>query len=415
MNENTNEKTSIRDIKISKNRERIESYSNEYSNSNLPPQSTSSYKSKNKRKWPKFLLIISIFIVVFALISIFFHSVSVEVTPKTEEITLNKNNTYQAVVSVGDTPAPNIIKYEIKNFSFSTKKEIKSVGIEEKKEKATGKIKIINNSDKAQKLRKETRFRNGDKIFMTYKSTMIPAHSSIVAKTFATEPGEEYNLPVGTKLDIPGFEEVNSPLFKKMSGEISEEFTGGFLGKDNVPNKDDLELARKTSRDKLEILADSKIVDNLPEGYLLVDSQLFRDFSEKMLSIDDKIILTTVINIQAIVFREDDFLKMILNLKEKDKNLKIKDRTSLRFKILSDNFSVDAGDSFDFSVQGKIKMYYDLDKEAFLTLIRGKSEKEAHQRIKDNFKHFDVDISFSPFWRSSIPDNVEDIEVKINN
>lgn len=416
-----NNKTSIRDIKISKKREHIDSYSNEsedFTKDNFPPQSTSSYKEKNKKKWPKIITIVLIFLIIFSAISIFFHSANVEITPKYEEIVFAKENIYQATASIqeeGTEQAPNLIQYELANFSFSLQEEMDSIGVEERENKATGKIKIINNSNETQKLLKETRFRNENKIFMTYKSVTVPANSSIIADAFATEAGQEYNLSQGVKFDIPGFEEVNSPLFTKMSGEVAESFTGGLIGKNNIPDKNDLKLARETSQDKLEVMADSEIVDKIKEGYLLVDSRSFREFSEKMSSQENKVILTTTLNVQTILFKESNFLQMILNLDEQDEDLKIKDITSLKFDILSENLSIDAADDFNFNLQGNIKIYRKFDEESFLIMIKGDSKDEVNKKIENNFEHFDIDIALRPFWRSSIPNNEEKIKIKVNN
>lgn len=410
-----NDKTSIRDIKLSSKREKIE-YANKHrviADKNLASQGN--FVKKNKNLGLKIFLFSIILLLIFGGISIFLHSAKIIITPKTQEVVFTEMDTYQAVANEKNEKEKNIIRYELVNFSFSVEKNMKSIGVEEKKEKATGKIKIINNSTRTQKLRKETRFRNNGRIFMTYKSTTIPANSFLIAPAFSVEAGAEYNLPVGTKFDIPGFEEAKSPLFAKMSGEVAEAFSGGIIGKNNIPHKDDLKLNQRKALEELKIKADSEISQQIEDNYILVDSTSFRKFSENLISQDEKVILNSTVDIQAIVFPKIDFIKMILNLEEEENDLGIKNIDTLSFNITSDNFSVEKAEDFNFTLGGRAEVYWHLDQKSFLSKVRGKTKKEITESLQNNFKNFAVDISVTPIWRSKIPNNLEKIKIKIMN
>lgn len=409
MSEIKKSKLSIQDIKISKKREKLDYSSRKQSiNDNLKYP-----LKKNKKKWLKIVAGSTIFIVIFIVISIVFHSTHIIIKPKTENIIFTGSDVYTAIWA-DETEAElplNTIQYQIFPLVFISETIIDTMAVKNKEEQATGKIKIINNSNRTQKLRKETRFRIDDKIFMTYKSVTIPANSSVVAEAFATESGAEYNLKSGVKLDIPGFEEVNSPLFTKITGEIYQSFTGGFIGKINIPNKNDLEKAESDAIEELKLLANQEIANKITENYILVDYKISQNFSHKTSSDGNKVLVSSSLDIKAIVFNKKEFMSVVGYL---DEELIIVDITELNFNILpKKDFSVDSEDDFNFNLMGKIKMSQKFNEDTFVTLIKGANKKEVKEKLKDNFTNFKIEISIIPFWRSSIPNNIDNIKVEL--
>jgi hypothetical protein len=80
----------------------------------------------------------------------------------------------------------------------------------------------------------------------------------------------------------------------------------------------------------------------------------------------------------------------------------------------SDKFNIDSGSDFLFSVNGEAKIYWVLDEDAFIQTIKGKDLDEIKDILSNSYKSFEFEFNTSPFWRSSIPENEEDIEIIIN-
>ena len=150
-------KGSIRDISVSKQRsERI--------NSRILPERKNknmSYKEENKKKWPKYTLAFLLLAFLFLFFTFFFHKAEIVVVPKPQTIVF-KDDVYSAIKSGSQNNKPEALNYDILTLTLEDKKIIPSVTTQEVSKKALGKIKIINNSSKTQRLRKETRFQTGD-------------------------------------------------------------------------------------------------------------------------------------------------------------------------------------------------------------------------------------------------------------
>ena len=100
------------------------------------------------------------------------------------------------------------------------------------------------------------------------------------------------------------------------------------------------------------------------------------------------------------------------------KDLDIRGIYGLDIRVLqkdNQNFSelFKKGESFKFTVTGKIEIIEGIDKKLFKELISGKNKKEYTEQIARNYPNIEANISVFPFWRSSIPQNVDKIEIII--
>jgi hypothetical protein len=251
--------------------------------------------------------------------------------------------------------------YEIIEVEAKVSNEISSVGVEEVFNKAKGKIKIINNTKKNQKLRKETRFKFKDLVFKTYKSVTIPANSSVVVDAFADEAGRKYNIKKDIDFIVPGFKEAKMNYeYKNIVGLSFTDFSGGMIGKINIPNKNELVAVKEKLKVKsYKILKDKLNKINSGDEYIIINSKLnvIDEFDVK--SVGEKVFVNIVSKQKIPVLKKVDFANMILKISEKGKasKIKINDFSKLQFKILDmENFNISKNKDIIFSVTGSAKV-----------------------------------------------------------
>lgn len=256
-----------------------------------------------------------------------------------------------------------VTQYQVLEIVAEDQKEIASIGVEEIAEKATGKIKITNNTSKTQKLRKETRFRNGDLIFKTYKSVTIPSKTSVIVDAFADMAGLDSNIAKGMEFDIPGFkEEKMDNEYKNIFGIAETAFTGGIVGKTNIPNKDELAAAKDDlKKSVLDTLAVKRKKNEKGQDFILIGNNPYTQYNFETTSMDDKVLVSVKAVQKTPIIAKSDFIAMILQSEdittEKVDQLEIKDFSKIEFRILnSDNLNIDSGDNFLFSVKGNTEI-----------------------------------------------------------
>lgn len=310
--------------------------------------------------------------------------------------------------------------YEVFTISSQAQEDVASIGVEDIFESSKGRIKISNKTKKNQRLRKETRFQNGDLIFKTYKSVTIPSKSSVVVDVYADESGKSYNLKKDTIFNIPGFKESKmDDEFEKITAVSVSDFSGGMIGRVNIPNKNEFDKAKdnlyKKSIDDLKNKLDN---DSKKEEYIFLDSSadIENDFSVESNGDKNTVIIKSIKNIIAI--KKIDFISMILKTEqtsEEDlKNVEINDFSGLSFKIVDENnFDIRSQKDILFSINGSAKISWVLDENSFIEMIRGESITDVEKELEKSFKNFKFSFSTSPFWRSTIPEDKSDIKITI--
>lgn len=312
-------------------------------------------------------------------------------------------------------------EYEVITVSSKQQEKISSVGIEEVFRKAKGKIRIINKTNKNQKLRKETRFENNGLVFKTYKSVTIPSNSSVIADAFADEAGRKYNIEKDVVFSIPGFKEAKmDEEYSQITGVAYTNFIDGMVGKVNIPNKEEFDNAKISLLEKNSVILKSKIQEHeKKEDYIFLDSFFDAEniFTTKSDGDENIVIIESMQKIPLI--KKKNFIAMILNYNDSIKNkdldyIKIKDLSELTFKIINvDNLDVNSENNILFSINGNAKISWIIDEDLFITSIKGNSMDEVEKNLKNSFKNFEFNISVFPFWRSSVPKEVSEIDMII--
>ena len=371
-------------------------------------------KKSKKGKIFKWIFIFSVFTGILLYFHFWAYGANFEVKPKERIISLKEEIFDADKNSVQPNKA---IPFKIINYTFETKKEVEVKMVQNVKRPAVGKIKIINNTNKAQKLRKETRFETPDgKIFKIYKSITIPPKLSIIRDAFADKPGPEYNLKKGVKMTIPGFKEVNNTyLYKNMSGEIASDFQGGYIGKEYLPNEEDYKTKKaeieREIEEKLPLLTLSKIDKN---QYILNLDGIFAKTDYKVVTENGKNYISAITNVKAVIFKKDDFLSLITHLsKDVISDYDLKSKSFLKFKIFNkESLNLDNLIEFKFKISGDVKYIKKFNLEKFKKEVAGKSKDEVDRIIKNNYSlDYSIKYSIFPFWRNQIPEDIEKIKI----
>jgi hypothetical protein len=259
------------------------------------------------------------------------------------------------------------IKGELKTLGFTnyekliitskTEQSVKSIGVEEISKKSEGKIKIINKTSENQKLRKETRFKNGDLVFKTYKSVTVPANSSVIVNSFSDNAGEQYNLKKDTVFNIPGFKEAKmTEEYEKITAVSYSDFVGGMVGKVNIPNKKDLDNAKENLLKKsLVEMEGKKQKHEKNDEYIFLSSFSDTENTFSVRSVGEENVVTIISIQKNIIIKKSDFIEMILKSdnKEELKDIEISDFSKLSFEVVDNqNFDVDSQKNLLFSVNG---------------------------------------------------------------
>ena len=364
-----------------------------------------------KKPWKKIFFIFIFIFILGIFYGYFFHSATFEIQNKEKDIKFS-NNIYKA--SNFKEKTKDELPFKIIKMVFYFNKDLKSELIEEVKKKAEGKIKIINNTSKVQKLRKETRFVVEDKIYKIFKSVTILPKSFIIRQAFADSPGMEFNLKKGRKMVIPGFKEVNDlKSYKNIIGEIAEDFQGGFVGKKDIPNKHDYQNKKKILIDEINSTLLIKIKKEIPKYYLLNTDGIFKKMKFEIKKIKDQLKLIVKVDVKVVVFDKLDFLSMVSGLDKKEiKDYFITSTAFLKFKLFNKNkIIIENLRNFTFELNGKMRYIKKFNKKKFINLVRNKKQTDLKNLFQNNFNDFKIESSIFPFWFTNIPNKKEDIKI----
>ena len=323
-------------------------------------------------------------------------------------------NTHAAEVLKEELVIPGIIFSKNKNLTASfTPSGVKNIS-----EKSKGKITIYNNFSKdKQILVATTRFEapNG-KIYRLDKRVVVPGMPGFIeANISADKPGEEYNSSPIDYLTIPGFK--SSPRFNKFYGKVSGNITGGFIGTVPYPNNDDISKAKKET---LELLRDNlraSLAIEMPQGIKILKEA--EKFEPGEIVLDTKINETKKFSVTAgaklniFGFREDDLKGLMDHLMNKQLGFELEPiENEISYSDILPNF----GNGFmTAGVNYRAKFTNKFDVGQFLSVVRGRNEKELENII---LSYSDIDnatVAFTPFWVKNIPKEERKISVDLSH
>ena len=323
------------------------------------------------------------------------------------------------------------LSYEVMTLESTREQQIEATGQVEVKEQATGVIEIVKTTPGAERLIKNTRFRTKDGlVFRIKESVVVPGAvkdadgnlvpGTIRAEAFADDVGQEYNVPLGTTFDIPGFKENGyDALYKAITGRVAEPFTGGYNGPQY--KVDETKMAEVNQRLEKELRDDllARIDDERPAGFITYKDSVAITYTDlpTVKYKDGYVLLKKQAILQLPMFKNTELGSYLAEKSVPTYDggeVRIDNPDALTFSYTSPttSSSIIANEpSLTFKLVGKPLLIWVYDKDKLIKELAGKS-KTAARNIIDAFPALEgVSVSITPFWKQTLPESPEDIDV----
>jgi hypothetical protein len=363
-----------------------------------------------------FIAIISILFLVFS-ISFLFTKATITIHPKTEDLVLNKNLTAMKDSQEG-------LSFDLVALSGEEEKIIKAGAEQDLEIKASGRVVIFNDfSTSPQSLNVDTRLESSKgKLYKTDAKVTVPGKSkdgtpgSIEVGIYAAEAGEEYNSgPEDFK--IFGFK--GTPKYEKFYARSKGNIAEGFKGKVRSVSAEDKLTVLNELKDSLKMKLSEKAINQIPEGFILFPDATF-------LTVDDEIINTHVAGdtvpvtlkgtLYGFLFKEEDLTKAITAVSVPgydNSSTYIPDIKQFVFSLTNKVDSMKDIKNLNFNLTGTSKIIWEVDKNAIVSDLLGKSKKEF-KTILEKYVNIDgAELVLRPVWRRSIPEEIKSINVVV--
>ena len=308
--------------------------------------------------------------------------------------------------------------YEIMKLDSTSESQVKASGQIDVTTQASGRIEIVKTTPGTERVIKNTRFRSPDgKIFRIKESVVIPGSvnnvpGTIQAEVFADEAGDGYNLPSGTKFDVPGFQESKlDDLYKAISANNKDAFTGGFKGPQFKIDDSELGTARQALQVRLRDELIKRVNAEKPAGYVALPGAVAISYNQlpaveygnDLVTIKEQAVL------QIPIFKATDFGTFLAKqavATYSGGQVRVDDPQALTFeyKTASTSSSVIANEpSLTFTLKGKPKLIWEYDVEKLKKNLAGLPKTSIANAIKEYPGIESAKVSITPFWKRSFP------------
>lgn len=343
---------------------------------------------------------------------------------KKEIITLNliaDSNISSVNLSKGIMPAQVLEEKLEKSFTFS------STGKIDVNEFATGKVTIYNEySSSPQTLVASTRLVSSTGQLFRITETVIIAGATIeggkiisnstIVNVKAAKPGSDSNIG-STTFSIPGFKGTDKYL--SFYGESKEKMTGGFTGERVVVTEKDITEAKKKVENEFLPQAAEGLQAKIPEDLIVLEDS----FDASLITLDinaqpqdpkNSFTINAVAVARTFLIREEDINNAIayqfINSLEYSKEFELSDSRNINYTVKEIDYTKGY---VEFTMKVDQIFNKKLDAMAILDEIRGKDEIEVRRILSRKSELERAEVRFWPFWVKRIPNNIEDIEIKV--
>jgi hypothetical protein len=378
-------------------------------------------EDRNQSRSKYGLWIVAFFSVMFLLfaLSYVFTGAKITINPKIKNIVSSNIN-----LSAIKDGTPDNLSFESIYIPGEESKIVQGGTVKDVVVKATGKVIIYNAFNSAtQPLAVDTRLEGSNgKIYKIQTKLTIPGMSgntpgSVEATIYATDAGIDSNSgPLDFK--IFGFKGTNKydTFYARSEGDI----TGGFVGKSSELSDTDKAKVVSDIETSLKGKLFQKATDQIPSGFILWQDAAFLDNSSENVSFtpkDNMVLVDVKSTLIGFLFEESKLTEKIVGQilpNEDASNLYIPNIRSLTFAFANNvNPGVNAT-SVDFSLGGSPEVVWKVDQEKLVSDLLGQPKKNFDQ-ILSNYPNIDsAQLSVRPFWKTSFPDKVKDIQLIVN-
>jgi hypothetical protein len=349
----------------------------------------------------------------------------ITIHPKVREMNVN------ADFSAYTEKKPGELSYEVMTLDASGERQVKATGQSTTTKQATGEIEITKTTPGTQRLIKNTRFQTDTGlIFRIQESVLIPGSGkdasgkvvpgSIRAQVFADEAGDKYNLPVGTKLMVPGFKEGGeTDLYNSIVATNPQAFTDGYSGLKFTINDGELQTAKQSLELELRNSLLEKMKAQRPADFTTFDSAVAityttlppTQYGDNLVTLKEQALL------QIPLFKNADFASYIASKTitgYDNEPVRIDNLQNLTFSYSNATTSqtnIANLTELNFKISGVPKIVWTFDGEKMKTELLGKDKTAFYTVIKDYTGIEKGEVEIKPFWKSSFPTDMKKITI----
>lgn len=343
----------------------------------------------------------------------------------------NREPTISAEFTAYPDKREGALSYEVMTLESTSESQVKASGQVQVQEQAKGVIEIVKTTTGAERLIKNTRFRSPNGlIYRIQESVVVPGAvknetgalvpGRIQAQVFADDIGEEYNLPSGTRFDIPGFQEGGfTDLFNSIYAENKEAFSGGFDGPQFQIDDNELATARQALQVQLRNTLLARVESEKPTEFLAFPGSIAITYNQlpaveygsDLVTIREQAIL------QIPLFNASDFATFLAAeavATYDGGSVRIDDPTALSFNYLNPttSASVIANEpSLSFNLSGRPLLIWEYDVEKLTADLAGLPKTSITNAISAYPGIEAAHARITPFWQRSFPKDPSDIIV----
>ena len=358
--------------------------------------------------------------------SVFLSNTTLTVFPEFKEPNVNAEFTAYPDKREG------MLTYEIMTLEQSGERQVKASGQENVELQAKGFIEIIKTTPGSERLIKNTRFRSADGlVFRIQESVVVPGAmkdssgalvpGTIRAEVFADAVGSEYNLPAGTRFDVPGFKDSNlTELYDSIHAENREAFAGGYKGPRFIIDDNELSTAKQSLQMELRDSLLAKVDSEKPADFVVFKDAVAITYND-LPTLEHGESLATI-QVQAVlqlpIFKHEDFATFIA--KEtiptySQEPVRIRNVEDLKFAYTDVNTAstnIANLTSLTFSIVGKPLIVWEYDTKQLQKDLAGK-QMTAINTVLSGYTGIPMaKITSKPFWARSFPDEPDQINIE---
>ncbi len=385
---------------------------------------------KDNKKTSRFNFTMAIVVVVVLLGGIFGLTVALSKTTLTI-VPVSKEPNVNAEFTAYPDLRDGMLSYEIMSLDDTSEKQVKATGQQQVEEQARGFIEIVKTTAGSERLIKNTRFRSAEGlIFRIPESVVVPGAikdaegnsipGTLKTEVFADNVGQEYNLPAGTRFDVPGFKESNlNELYNSIYAENREAFTGGFQGPRFTIDDNELSTARQALQMELRDKLLARIEAEKPADFIAFKDAVTFTYSElpAVRYGDDLVTIREQAVLQIPLFRHSNFASFIAKetvttyLQEP---VRIRNIEDLKFSYADPSTSssnIANLPSLMFSIVGKPMIVWEYNVEQLQADLAGKPMTAISTVLSGHVGIKSANIKEKPFWKRDFPDEAEKINI----
>ncbi len=410
------DKRSIRHIPLPKDREVEKSPPPE-----IPKRRSRSGKSMLSR-WG--IVVFSLLLLVGAVLgaSWLFASATVVVTPKQATASLD--------MSLELGPGANMLPQAQVMATSTTSTVIASSKFDTVERKASGQITIFNNySNDPQRLIKNTRFQAADgRIYRISNSVIVPGQQiengkktpgSITTLVYADAAGPDYNMTLSDlkgDFTVPGFK--GTPRYETFFARLKTDITGGFSGKERVPDATTLNNAVNQLKANLSEELWKQLQTAVPASYATSRNLYSTDFQASTADnpSGEGIVVQVIGTGRAFLLDRSAASKLIASRTlpgYNQEDVLIENFDDINFSPRAGTPSSDTG-VVVLSVKGNAHFVWQFDESKVVAELSGRSKADTNSIMRDYPAIEKAEVTIKPSWLTHYPSQSSKVHLIID-